>query len=112
MRSFVNNSQGRPYKYKSDLPELDVLAERALPYDELTVPAGGLLLTLSASRRLALISRRNSATPTATSELECPARYASAADRASFWPISPVNRAVLISTSDMPSHRPSSRTTL
>lgn len=46
MRSFVNNSQGRAYKYKTDLPELDLLAQRALPYAELTVPLGGLVLTL------------------------------------------------------------------
>ncbi|KWA11602.1 terminase [Burkholderia territorii] len=46
MRSFVNNTQGRPYKYKSDLPELDLLAERALPYAAFTVPSRGLLLTI------------------------------------------------------------------
>ncbi|WP_346778964.1 terminase gpA endonuclease subunit [Burkholderia sp. Ac-20384] len=60
MRSFVNNSQGRPYKYKTDLPELDVLAERALPYAELTVPIGGLLLTLGVDvqhDRLAIVVR-------------------------------------------------------
>ncbi|MGU7780447.1 phage terminase large subunit family protein [Burkholderia sp. PU8-34] len=60
MRSFVNNSQGRPYKYKSELPELDVLAERALPYAAFTVPAGGLLLTLGVDvqhDRLAIILR-------------------------------------------------------
>nr|WP_257835203.1 phage terminase large subunit family protein [Burkholderia glumae] len=60
MRSFVNNAQGRAYRYKSDLPELDVLAERALPYAEMTVPAGGLLLSLGVDvqhDRLALILR-------------------------------------------------------
>lgn len=46
MRSFVNNTQGRPYKYKSDLPELDRMAERALPYVSFTVPSRGLLLTI------------------------------------------------------------------
>ncbi|AIO40983.1 phage terminase large subunit family protein [Burkholderia cenocepacia] len=46
MRSFVNNTQGRPYKYKSDLPEPDQLAERALPYAAFTVPSRGLLLTI------------------------------------------------------------------
>ena len=60
MRSFVNNSQCRPYKYKTDLPELDVLAQRALPYAELTVPVGGLLLTLGVDvqhDRLAIVVR-------------------------------------------------------
>lgn len=60
MRSFVNNSQGRPYKYKSDLPELDELAERAMPYAAFTVPAGGLLLTLGVDvqhDRIALVLR-------------------------------------------------------
>nr|WP_179231733.1 terminase gpA endonuclease subunit [Burkholderia sp. AU16482] len=46
MRSFVNNTMGRPYKYKSDLPELDLLAERALSYAAFTVPSRGLLLTI------------------------------------------------------------------
>ncbi|HIE1655794.1 TPA: terminase gpA endonuclease subunit [Burkholderia cenocepacia] len=60
MRSFVNNSQGRAYKYKTDLPELDVLAQRALPYAELTVPLGGLVLTLGVDvqhDRLAVVVR-------------------------------------------------------
>ncbi|BCQ53763.1 hypothetical protein BLKGLAD_28250 [Burkholderia gladioli pv. gladioli] len=60
MRAFVNNSQGRPYKYKSDLPELDELAERAMPYAAFTVPAGGLLLTLGVDvqhDRIALVLR-------------------------------------------------------
>ncbi|KVF37262.1 terminase [Burkholderia vietnamiensis] len=60
MRSFVNNSQGRAYKYKTDLPELDVLAQRALPYAELTVPLGGLVLTLGVDvqhDRLAIVLR-------------------------------------------------------
>ncbi|MBA9898493.1 phage terminase large subunit family protein [Burkholderia cepacia] len=60
MRAFVNNSQGRPYKYRTDLPELDVLAERALPYAELTVPTGGLVLTLGVDvqhDRLAIVLR-------------------------------------------------------
>ncbi|KVN50163.1 terminase [Burkholderia ubonensis] len=60
MRAFVNNSQGRAYKYKSDLPELDVLAERAMPYAAFMVPTGGLLLTLGVDvqhDRLAIILR-------------------------------------------------------
>ena len=42
---YVNQKQGRPYEYKSDLPEADKLAERAEDYPELTVPMGGLVLT-------------------------------------------------------------------
>ncbi|OMY92055.1 terminase [Burkholderia pseudomallei] len=60
MRSFVNNSKGRPYKYKTDLPEIDALAERALPYPAFVVPAGGLLLTLGVDvqhDRLAIVLR-------------------------------------------------------
>ncbi|WP_205611411.1 terminase gpA endonuclease subunit [Burkholderia sp. Nafp2/4-1b] len=60
MRAFVNNSMGRPYKYKTDLPELDVLAERALPYTAFTIPAGGLLLTLGVDiqhNRIAIVLR-------------------------------------------------------
>ncbi|MFP3615389.1 terminase gpA endonuclease subunit, partial [Paraburkholderia sp. SIMBA_050] len=45
MRSFVNNTEGRPYRYESDIPEIDLLAERALDYDVFTVPAGALVLT-------------------------------------------------------------------
>lgn len=60
MRAFVNNTEGRAFTYKSDLPEHDALAERALPYDEFAVPAGGLLLSLGVDvqhDRLAIILR-------------------------------------------------------
>ncbi|WP_196493540.1 phage terminase large subunit family protein [Burkholderia anthina] len=60
MRSFVNNTMGRPYKYKSDLPELDSLAERALSYAPFTVPSRGLLLTIGVDvqrDRIAVIIR-------------------------------------------------------
>lgn len=45
MRSFVNNTEGRPYSYRSELPAADVLAQRAEAYAEGTVPEGGLVLT-------------------------------------------------------------------
>ncbi|WP_407670712.1 phage terminase large subunit family protein [Paraburkholderia megapolitana] len=60
MRSFVNNSQGRPYRYRSELPETDILAERALPYAVFTVPAAALVLTIGIDvqhDRLAVIIR-------------------------------------------------------
>ncbi len=46
MRSFVNNTEGRPYKYESDIPEIELLAARALDYPVFTVPARALLLTI------------------------------------------------------------------
>jgi len=46
MRSFVNNTEGRPYKVKTGLPELEALAQRALDYNAFGVPFGGLLLTV------------------------------------------------------------------
>lgn len=46
MRSFVNNTEGRPYRIKSGLPELETLAQRALDYPSFTVPFGGLLITI------------------------------------------------------------------
>lgn len=58
--TYVNQKQGRPYEYKSDLPESDVLRARAEDYQELVVPAGGLVLTLTVDvqhNRLALILR-------------------------------------------------------
>jgi phage terminase large subunit GpA-like protein len=45
MRSFVNNTQGLPYSYRTELPAADELAKRAQPYLEGTVPDGGLVLT-------------------------------------------------------------------
>jgi phage terminase large subunit GpA-like protein len=46
MRSFVNNTEGKPYKVASGLPELEALAQRALDYLPFTVPFGGLLVTV------------------------------------------------------------------
>jgi len=57
---FVNQKQGRPYEYKSDLPDAEKLAERVEEYAELRVPAGGLMLTLTVDvqhDRIAIILR-------------------------------------------------------
>lgn len=60
LRSFRNNSEGLPYAYKSDVPDGDDLKLRAEGYAELTVPAGGLLLTAGVDvqhDRLAVVIR-------------------------------------------------------
>lgn len=60
MRSFVNNTEGRAYRYKSSVPSADVLRERAEKYDELSVPWGGLILTAGVDvqhNRLAVVIR-------------------------------------------------------
>ena len=60
MRSFFNSQLGLPYAYKSDLPEPDILKERAEDYDELTVPEVGCVLTAGVDvqhDRLAIIIR-------------------------------------------------------
>lgn len=57
---FVNQKQGRPYEYRTDLPEADKLRERCEEYRELVVPAGGLILFLTVDvqhDRIALILR-------------------------------------------------------
>lgn len=57
---FVNQKEGRPYAYKSDMPDAEKLATRAEEYDEMVVPAGGLVLQLTVDvqhDRLALILR-------------------------------------------------------
>lgn len=43
--SFVNNREGLPYKDPENLNDVGKLAEGALPYQEGTVPLGGLVLT-------------------------------------------------------------------
>ncbi|PPC77928.1 terminase [Pokkaliibacter plantistimulans] len=43
---FVNQKMGQTYEYKSDMPDSDVLRDRATDYPERTVPAGGLVLTM------------------------------------------------------------------
>ncbi|WP_192878420.1 phage terminase large subunit family protein [Parvibium lacunae] len=45
MRAFRNNTEGLPYAYQTDLPDIDGLAKRAEHYGELTVPRGALVLT-------------------------------------------------------------------
>jgi phage terminase large subunit GpA-like protein len=60
MRSFVNNTEGRAYQYKSNVPAADTLRERAERYDELTVPWGGVILTAGVDvqhDRLAVVIR-------------------------------------------------------
>ena len=59
-RSFVNNTEGRAYAYKSTIPSRDKLRERAEDYAELTVPWGGVVLTFGVDvqhDRLAVIIR-------------------------------------------------------
>ena len=60
LRSFRNNCEGLAYAYKSTIPSADKLRERAEPYAELTVPQGGVVLTVGVDvqhDRLALIIR-------------------------------------------------------
>ncbi|RIA22655.1 phage terminase large subunit GpA-like protein [Ectopseudomonas oleovorans] len=57
---FVNQKLGRPYAYRTDLPEADKLRERCEDYRELVVPGGGLILFLTVDvqhDRIALILR-------------------------------------------------------
>lgn len=44
-RSFRNNTLGLPYAYQSSVPDAGKLRDRAEDYAELTVPAGGVVLT-------------------------------------------------------------------
>lgn len=60
IRSFRNNTEGLPYRYKSSVPKAEELRERAEDYAELTVPWGGVVLTIGVDvqhDRLALIIR-------------------------------------------------------
>lgn len=43
---FTNAALGRSWRWKGDTPEADTLAERGEDYAPLTVPAGGLVLTM------------------------------------------------------------------
>jgi len=57
---FVNSCLGLPYEYASDAPDRKALEDKALEYDELTVPSGGLILTSGIDvqhDRLAIIIR-------------------------------------------------------
>lgn len=60
MRSFRNNTEGKAYEYKSELPEASDLSLRAENYAEFSVPQGGLLLTMGVDvqhDRLAVVMR-------------------------------------------------------
>jgi len=57
---FENSCLGLPYEYRTDAPSTEALQERAKEYAELSVPAGGLLLTVGVDvqhDRLAIIVR-------------------------------------------------------
>lgn len=45
VRSFRNNTEGLPYAYQTDLPDIDALRARAEEYAELSVPWGAIVLT-------------------------------------------------------------------
>lgn len=58
--TFWNTALARSWEFKADIPDEDVLAERGLDYEPLTVPAGGLVLTMGVDcqhDRLAVIMR-------------------------------------------------------
>lgn len=60
LRSFRNNTEGLPYAYKSTVPSVEKLKDRAEPYAELTVPQGALVLTCGVDvqhNRLAVVIR-------------------------------------------------------
>lgn len=60
MRSFVNNTKGLPYRYKSGVPSAEKLSERAEDYPELIVPWGGIVITAGVDvqhDRLAVVLR-------------------------------------------------------
>jgi phage terminase large subunit GpA-like protein len=44
--TFWNSSLGRSFEYRSEVPTTDELERRSEPYEELTVPAGGLVLVM------------------------------------------------------------------
>lgn len=58
--TFWNTALGRSWEFKADLPDDDVLAERGMDYPPLTVPRGGLVLTMGVDcqhDRLAVVMR-------------------------------------------------------
>ncbi len=58
--TFWNTALGRSWEFKADLPDEEELAERGLDYEPMTVPAGGLLLTMGVDcqhNRLAVVIR-------------------------------------------------------
>ena len=57
---FTNSCLGLPYEYATGMPAVDELQDRGEQYDELTVPAGGMVLTAGVDvqhDRLAVIVR-------------------------------------------------------
>ena len=46
MRSFVNNSLGKPYSYKSDVPDIEALKDRAEERDQMICPAGASVISM------------------------------------------------------------------
>lgn len=57
---FENSCLGLAYEYRTDAPSTEALEERALEYGEMTVPAGGLALTMGVDvqhDRLAIVVR-------------------------------------------------------
>lgn len=60
MRAFVNNTKGLAYRYRSGVPAIERLLERAEDYPELVVPWGGMLITAGVDvqhDRLAVVLR-------------------------------------------------------
>jgi len=58
--AFYNGALGLPWEYRNDVPEEDDLQARAMGYPELTVPAGGLVVTAGLDTqhdRLAIVIR-------------------------------------------------------
>lgn len=57
---FVNSALGLPYEYASDAPDIDALEAKALDYQEMIVPPGGLIITAGVDvqhDRIAIIIR-------------------------------------------------------
>ena len=46
MRSFVNNSLGQSYSYKSDVPDIEALKDRAEDRESMVCPAGASVITM------------------------------------------------------------------
>jgi len=60
MIKFINQKLGLPYEYETDAPDEDELAAKALDYSEMTIPAGGWVLTAGVDvqhDRLAVVIR-------------------------------------------------------
>jgi len=46
MRSFVNNTLGQSYSYKSDIPDIEALKERAEERPSMVIPSGAYVVTM------------------------------------------------------------------